>query len=111
MPKKTKTSFIDNLSDLDIKELADGIAIKVRVQPRASKNAVMGIMGDSLKINLTSPPVDGEANAACIAFIAAILNLPKSVVNLTGGQKNRSKVIKITGIDKNKFLATLSTYI
>ena len=106
-----ETSFVDKLSNLDIKELADGIAFKVRVQPRSSRNAINGVMGDSLKINLTSPPVDGEANAACIAFIATLMSLPKNAVNIAGGQKNRSKIIKITGIDKNNFLANLSAYI
>ncbi len=96
---------------LDIKELSDGIAFRVRVQPRSSKNAVAGIMGDCLKINLTSPPVEGAANAACTTFIAALLDVPKSAVYITNGQKNRSKVIKVTGIDKARFLKILSPYI
>lgn len=108
MPKKTKTSLTINVSDLDITELSDGIVFKVRVQPRSSKNAITGIMGDSLKINLTSPPVDGEANAACQAFIAAHMGLSKSAVSIIGGQKNRSKIIKIAGITKNDFLNNLS---
>lgn len=108
MPKKMKTSRTANVSELDIRELPDGIAFKVRVQPRSSKNAITGIMGDSLKINLTSPPVDGEANAACLAFFAAYMGLPKSAVSIIGGQKNRSKIIKITGVDKNNFLNNLS---
>lgn len=101
------------LSDnqLDIKELPDGIAFKVRVQPRSSKNAIAGIMGDSLKINITSPPVDGEANAACIAFFANIFSVGKSTVLITGGHRSRLKIIKVAGLDKNKFLAVLSAYI
>lgn len=95
----------DNL--LDIRELPDGIAFKVRVQPRASKNMVAGIMGDCLKIKLTSPPVDGAANAACIAFIAGILDVAKSAVVITSGQNSRLKVIKVTGIDKKKFFTML----
>ncbi|WP_094602688.1 hypothetical protein SPSIL_025040 [Sporomusa silvacetica DSM 10669] len=95
----------DNL--LDIRELPDGIAFKVRVQPRASKNMVVGIMGDCLKIKLTSPPVDGAANAACIAFIASILDVAKSSVVIINGQNNRLKVIKVTGIDKKKFFTML----
>ena len=108
MPKKTKTSLAINVSELDIKELSDGIAFKVRVQPRSSKNAIAGMMGDSLKINLTSPPVDGEANTACLAFFAAHVGLPKSAVSIIGGHKNRSKIIKISGIAKNDFLNNLS---
>lgn len=96
---------------LDIKELPDGIAFRVRVQPRSSKNAVAGIMGDSLKINLTSPPVDGAANAACIAFLAAFLDVAKGAVTITNGLKNRSKVVKVTGVGKEKFLHTVAPYI
>ena len=96
---------------LDIKEFPDGITFRVRVQPRASKNTVAGIMGDCLKINLTSPPVDGAANAACIAFIAAFLDVAKSSVDITNGLKNRSKVVKVTGIDKKKFLNIVAPYI
>ncbi|TWH49057.1 DUF167 domain-containing protein [Sporomusa sp. KB1] len=92
---------------LDIRELPDGIAFKVRVQPRASKNMVAGIMGDCLKIKLTSPPVDGAANAACTAFIAGILDVAKSSVVITTGQNSRLKVIKVTGIDKKKFFTML----
>lgn len=96
---------------LDIKVLPDGIAVRVRVQPRSSKNAVAGILGNSLKLNLTSPPVDGAANAACLAFFAELMHLPKSAVSITSGQANRQKVIKLTGVDKNNFLAVLSAYI
>ncbi|WP_425061060.1 hypothetical protein SCACP_18300 [Sporomusa carbonis] len=98
-------------SSLDIKELHDGIAFKVRIQPRSSRNMIAGIMGDAIKINLTSPPVDGEANAACTTFIAGLLNVPKSTVSIIHGQKNRLKIIKIAGIDKNKFLTAMSAYI
>lgn len=96
---------------LDIKELPDGIAVRVRIQPRSSKNAVAGIMGDCLKINLTSPPVDGAANAACTTFIANLFNVAKSSVSIITGQKNRLKIIKVTGINKESFFAILSHYI
>ncbi|HWR44758.1 DUF167 domain-containing protein [Sporomusa sp.] len=96
---------------LDIKELPDGISFKVRVQPRSSKSAVGGIIGDSLKINLTSPPVDGEANAACIAFIASLFKVAKSTVIITSGQTSRSKIIKVIGLDKNNFFTVLAAYI
>lgn len=98
-------------NQLDIKEQPDCITFKVRVQPRSSRNAVAGLMGDSLKINLTSPPVDGEANTACIAFFAGLFGVAKSAVLITGGHKSRSKTIKVIGLDRNKFFAALSAYI
>ncbi|WP_371369284.1 hypothetical protein SRRS_25180 [Sporomusa rhizae] len=103
--------MLSALSSLDIKEVSNGIAFRVRVQPRSSKNTISGLMGDMLKINLTSPPVDGEANTACIAFFANLLSVSKSQVTITTGQKNRSKIIKITGMDKDDFLRVLASYI
>lgn len=103
--------MLSALSALDIKEVSNGVAFRVRVQPRSSKNTIAGLMGDMLKVNLTSPPVDGEANTACITFFANLFSVSKSQVTITTGQKNRSKIIKITGIDKDDFLRTLASYI
>lgn len=89
---------------MDIRDLPDGIAVSVRVQPRASHNQVAGVIDNCLKLHLTSPPVDGEANQACIEFLAHLLRLPKKQVSLLTGQKSRKKVIKIQGITSAQFL-------
>jgi len=72
--------------------------LRVYVQPKASKNEIVGLHGDALKIRLTSPPVDGKANKALVAFIARILSVPKRQVTLQSGQQNRNKVLKIEGV-------------
>ncbi|MBP2650026.1 MAG: hypothetical protein H6Q74_851 [Firmicutes bacterium] len=95
------------LETLDCRDVSDGITVKVKVQPRASRNAVSGIIGDSLKLALTSPPVDGAANSACIAFFAELCRVAKGRVTIESGQKSREKVIKITGLDKAGFFAVL----
>lgn len=99
-----------DVSKLDMKDLGDGVAVKVKVQPRASKTAIVGMHGDSLKISLTSPPVDGEANDACIALFAKLLRVPKSKVLILTGQKSRIKVIKITDVAMQKFIDTITDY-
>jgi len=96
-----------NIDELDCRQLAGGITVKVKVQPRASRNVISGINGDSLRLALTSPPVDGAANAACIEFFAELCRVAKGQVAIVGGQKNRAKVISITGVDKIGFLAIL----
>lgn len=53
---------------LNIREDKNGVVFKVRVQPRSSKNQIAGLFDDSLKVRLTAPPVEGEANEACCAF-------------------------------------------
>ncbi len=74
-----------------IKDHSEGLVLSVRVQPKASKNAIRGVHGEALKISLTAPPVDGAANKACIAFLAKKLALAKSDVVLLSGQTSRNK--------------------
>lgn len=83
------------------------IYFKVRVQPRASKNEVAGFQGDAVKIRLTAPPVDGEANEACRGFLADLLDVPRSQVELVAGHTCRNKVIKISGIKAETVLRKL----
>ena len=78
------------------------VVLKVYVQPRASKNEVAGIHGDAIKIRLTTPPVDGKANKALLAFFAKLLHVSKSSVSLQSGHQNRNKVIKIAGIKEEQ---------
>ena len=55
------------------KDIADGCTLTVRVHPGARKNGVTGVHGEAVKIALTTPPVDGKANEALIAFLAEAL--------------------------------------
>jgi uncharacterized protein (TIGR00251 family) len=73
------------------------VLIAVHVQPKASRNAVTGIYGESLKIAVTTAPVDGKANKAVIAFLAKSLGLAKRDVELHSGQTSRRKIFRISG--------------
>jgi uncharacterized protein len=75
----------------------DGCTLAVRVHPGARRNAITGTHADALKIALTTPPVDGRANEALIAFLADALHLPKSSIALVTGATSRSKLLRITG--------------
>lgn len=70
----------------------------IKVQPRAKKNALVGELGDTLKVALTSPPLEGKANQACIDFFAKLLKVPRSSVTIAAGQTSRRKVIRIVGL-------------
>jgi hypothetical protein len=83
---------------IPIKDTLGGATFAVRLHPRAKKNAITGTLGDALKISLTAPPVEGKANAACIDFIADLLELPRSSITITAGQASRNKVIRIAGL-------------
>ena len=82
--------------------------LSVHVQPRASRNAVAGWVGEALKIRLTSPPVEGAANAACLACLADLLDLPQSQLEILKGDRSRHKVIRITGLTKDEVHARLA---
>jgi uncharacterized protein (TIGR00251 family) len=75
-----------------------GITFAVKIHPRAKKNAITGEVGDSLKLSLTAPPVDGKANDACIEFFAKLLEVPRSSVTIAAGHSSRNKVIRVVGL-------------
>jgi uncharacterized protein (TIGR00251 family) len=85
-----------------IQKHSRGVIIKVFVQPRASKNAIVGCHGDALKITLTSPPIDGAANKMCVQFLAKCLQLPKSSIEILSGHTSRTKrILLCTKDEKN----------
>ncbi|MBF0099570.1 MAG: YggU family protein [Desulfobacterales bacterium] len=73
----------------------EGLIIDVFVQPRSSKNEVVGKHGDALKIKFTAAPVDGKANAMCIEFLSEVLNTPKRSIEIISGLTTRKKRIRI----------------
>src|SRR6266446_658129 len=81
-----------------IKETSPGITVAIKVHPRAKKNAITGKIGDSLKVSLTAPPIDGKANQACIEFFANLLEVPRSSVTIASGLNSRNKVVRIAGL-------------
>ena len=77
-----------------------GVSFAVKVHPRAKKNAITGELGDALKMSLTTPPVEGRANEACIELLAKLLKVPRSSVTIASGQTSRNKVIRVTGVSR-----------
>ncbi len=92
---------------IPIKQTATGATFAIRLHPRARRNAVTGEIGDALKISLTAPPVEGKANAACIEFLAELLNLPPSSITIAAGETSRNKVIRVAGISAAQVEARL----
>lgn len=83
-----------------MQSLPDGsLLLRLHVQPRAAANELVGLQGDALKLRLTTPPVDGKANKAVIAYLAKFFHLPKSSLSIKSGQQSRSKTVAITGAD------------
>lgn len=80
-----------------ISESKGAVTFAVKVIPRASKNQIVGIEGDAIKIRLNAPPVEGKANDALIAFLAEKLGVPRSNVEIIVGETSRRKVIRVRG--------------
>jgi uncharacterized protein (TIGR00251 family) len=83
---------------IPIRQSNGGVTFAVKVRPRAKRNAITGELGDALKVSLTSPPVEGRANEACIEFFAKLLKVPRSSVTIASGQRSRAKAIRVAGI-------------
>jgi uncharacterized protein (TIGR00251 family) len=81
------------------------LIIKIKVEPRSSKSGVVGPYGDSLKVKLTSPPVEGKANKELINILAKEFSIAKKDVEILSGQSSKNKIVKlygVTGINERK---------
>jgi uncharacterized protein (TIGR00251 family) len=77
-----------------------GAALAVRVTPRASKNEIVEILSDgTVKVHLTAPPVEGKANDALVKFLAGVLEVPTSRVEIVAGANGRDKLVAVTDMN------------
>jgi hypothetical protein len=81
-----------------IREHAGGVTIDILVQPRASRAKIGPVHDGRLKVAVTSPPVDGEANAAVIELLAKTLGVAKRAIEVVAGTSSRRKTVRITGV-------------
>ncbi|BCR05928.1 UPF0235 protein [Desulfuromonas versatilis] len=80
-----------------LQQVGEGVRICLYVQPRASRNQVVGELEGELKVRLTSPPVEGAANRLCCEFFAKLLGVAKGDVRLEAGERSRHKRLLIVG--------------
>jgi len=90
-----------------ITEHDDGITFLVRLQPRASRDEISGIVEGALKIRLTAPAVENRANEALREFLATLLKRPKSAVRILSGEHSRTKRVAIDGVMRQQVEALL----
>jgi uncharacterized protein (TIGR00251 family) len=87
---------------------AGAVSFAVRVQPRASKDEIAGVIEGALKIRLQAPAVEDRANEALVGFLAHLLKTPRSAVRILGGERSRIKRIEIRGVTKQQIFGLLS---
>jgi uncharacterized protein (TIGR00251 family) len=76
-----------------------GIVIEVKVEPRSSKKGIAGVLDNMLKVKLTAPPVEGEANEQLIEVIAEAAGVRKSDIKIVRGLSSKRKTVEIKGIE------------
>jgi len=86
----------------------DGVIVPVRVQPRASKTEIAGVMNGALKVRLQAPALEDRANEALCEFLAQLLKTPKSAVRILSGHRSRSKRVEIRGVTQQQVLALIT---
>ena len=96
---------------ISFRETAAGVTFAVKIQPRAKKNAIAGLVVDALKLSIAAPPLEGRANAACIDFLSDLLHVPRSSITIVSGQTSRRKVIRVTGISMELIKTTFDKYV
>jgi uncharacterized protein (TIGR00251 family) len=84
---------------LDLRATGDGLTLRVRVQPRASRDALSGEREGALVVRLTAPPVEGAANEALARFLGKTLGVAPSAVRVVSGAGGRNKVVRVAGLD------------
>ena len=85
------------------------VLFTVRVQPRASRDEIAGVINGALKIRLCAPAVENRANEALIEFLAGILKTSKSAVRIRSGEQSRTKRIEVFGVTRQQIEGLLQT--
>lgn len=84
------------------------VSFAVKLVPRASKSEIAGIEGDAVKVRVKAPPVEGKANEALIRFLADVLDVSRSQVEIVSGHASRKKVVRIRGVSTDRIEKALS---
>lgn len=95
-----------------VTDTRDGARFAVRVTPRASRTALAGVTGEgsdaALKIALHAPPIEGRANAALVEFLADLLYVRRSDIEIAGGAHSRTKLILIRNHTANEISSAIT---
>ena len=91
-----------------LRESKKGLTFDIQVIPHASRSELVSVKDGVLKIKVTSPPVEGAANDACIKLLAKELGLKKSQMEISSGAKSRKKTVMIKDISKEELQTKIS---
>jgi uncharacterized protein len=93
---------------LELQTREGAVIFSVRVQPRASKDEIAGVMEGALKVRLRAPALEDRANEALCEYMAQLLKTPKSAVRILSGHHSRSKRVEVRGVTEQQILALIA---
>ncbi|MGC8916710.1 MAG: DUF167 domain-containing protein [Thermoanaerobaculum sp.] len=104
-----ETADLTAIPENIVQRAQGGCLLRVRVAPKARRLAVMGVVGDALKVALTAPPERGQANAQLEGYLAELLAVPRRVVSVRAGAGSRDKLVFLEGMEPSEVLRRLQT--
>lgn len=93
---------------LELRAQEGSVIFPVRVQPRASKDEIAGVMDGALKVRLRAPALEDRANEALCEYLAELLKTPKAAVRILSGHHSRSKRVEVRGVTEQQVLALVT---
>lgn len=93
---------------LDVR--GEDVHVNVLVVPRASRSRIMGVHDDRLKIQITAPPVEGQANEALRRLLSKLLDIPRAQIEVVGGASGRRKTVRLARVAAHHVLLRLSPH-
>lgn len=95
---------------LELTQRGDVVVFRVRATPRARSSSVSGVSEGVLCVRIAAPPVEGKANAALREFLAEVLGVRTSAVQISAGDRSRHKVVEVRGVTTDNALRALAAY-
>ena len=89
---------------------SEGAVLRLRVQPRASRDEIVGWQEGAWRLRVTAPPVEGEANRAVAALLARVLRIAPSRIRVVSGERGRDKLVEITGVCEDDVRSRLASF-
>jgi uncharacterized protein (TIGR00251 family) len=93
---------------LELRAQDGAVILSVRVQPRASKDEIAGVMDGALKVRLRAPALEDRANEALCVYLAELLKTTKAAVRILSGHHSRSKRVEVRGVTEQQVLALVT---
>jgi uncharacterized protein len=93
--------------DVSVDQARGSVTFPVRVQPRASRDEIAGVIDGAMKIRLGAPALENRANEALVEFLSTILKTSKSAVRIRSGEQSRTKRVEIVGVTRRQIESLL----